>query len=76
MAAEPKTELEKDVFNFLMQKKQPQASNIIIDSKSVGSDSILDDPSINYSIGRVNRVNASPMKGLGMKKAAEFASPN
>ena len=41
-AAEPKTELEKDVLNFLMIKKAPQVSNIIQDSRSVGSDTVPD----------------------------------
>ena len=80
--AEPKTEREKDVYNFLMQKKAPQVSNIILDSKSVGSDTVPDNEMTaggfysskgpGLSIGRVN---ASPLK-LGMKNAAQYASPN
>ena len=81
-AAEPKTELEKDVLNFLMIKKAPQVSNIIQDSRSVGSDTVPDNDMLaggfDSSKGpgmSIGRVNASPSK-LGMKSAALKASPN
>ena len=64
-----------------MNKKS--TSNIIIDSKSVGSDHVVDEPlpsdpmksSGGFTIGRVN---ASPKKLGGLKQvvAAQFASPN
>ena len=57
-------------------------SNIILDAKSVGSDTVPDhemmsggfDPSKGSGMS-IGRVNASPSK-LGMKNAAQFASPN
>lgn len=79
---EPKSELEKGVFNFLMNKKS--TPNIIIDSKSLESDQVGDEPlpsdpmkssGAGFTIGRVN---ASPKKLGGLKQvvAAQFASPN
>ena len=74
---EPKTDLEKDVLNFLIQKG-PQTNNnnnIIADARSAGSGDIPADDQLLGDIAKtqgglsIGRVNASPSK-LAMRSAA------
>ena len=39
---EPKSELEKGVYNFLMNKKST-SSNAVQEARSIGSDTVVDD---------------------------------